>query len=85
LEKSEPLFTIKILIYRKYSFQTRIQFSQVNHVVDSPASSSHGFLLEDTCVSSSQPIGPFGANNADIPIESPKLEEVFPFNLTQFS
>jgi hypothetical protein len=66
-EKSEPLFTMKLLFCRKYSFQTLLQFSLGNNWIDAPVSRSHGFLLEDTCASSNQLNWPIWCNQRRYP------------------
>jgi hypothetical protein len=43
---------LKHLSCRKYSFEKLTQFSQGKNVPDVPASNTYGFLLRDTCVSS---------------------------------
>jgi hypothetical protein len=40
------------MICRKYSFQTASLFAQINNMLDAPASNTDGFLLRDTCLSS---------------------------------
>jgi hypothetical protein len=45
---------LKTMICRNYSFPKLTQFSQGNHELDAYASDTHGFLLGDTCVSSTQ-------------------------------
>jgi hypothetical protein len=45
---------LKILKGRQYSFQKLIQFSQVNKVLNSPASNLDGLPSRDTWVSSTQ-------------------------------
>jgi hypothetical protein len=54
LEINEPFSTLKILTCRKYSFQKLSKFSEVNNVIDSAASYTHGFLLRDMPDSSTQ-------------------------------
>jgi hypothetical protein len=51
LEQNEPFSNLKVLMCRKNSFHKLTQFSQVNNVLDAPASNSDGFLLRDTCIS----------------------------------
>jgi hypothetical protein len=77
LEQRKPISTLKNLSYRKYSCQKLTHFSQGNNVLDAPVPNTHGFLMRDTCVSSTQLIGPFGTKRAYLHLEKPKLQEVF--------
>jgi hypothetical protein len=43
---------LKIMIFRKYSFQKLTQVLQSNNVLEAHASDTDGFLSRDTCVSS---------------------------------
>jgi hypothetical protein len=52
LEQIQPISTLKIFIYKKYSFQKRTQFSQENNALDVPVSNSDGYPWRDTWVSS---------------------------------
>jgi hypothetical protein len=54
-------------VLQEVFLQTLLQFSLGNNWVDAPASSSRGFLLEDTCVSSSQPNWPIWCNQRRYP------------------
>jgi hypothetical protein len=54
LEHTEPISTLRTMIFNKYSFPKRTQFSQGKNVLDAPASTSEGGLWTDTCVSSTQ-------------------------------
>jgi hypothetical protein len=54
MKRNEPFYILKTMICRKYSFQKLTQLSQGNNVLDVPASNTDGFLLKDTCVSSTQ-------------------------------
>jgi hypothetical protein len=49
----ESNFTLENSHSRKYSFQKLDQLSLGNNVLDAPTSNTDGFLLSDTCVSSS--------------------------------
>jgi hypothetical protein len=49
---NETFSTLKILIWRMYSFQKLTQYSQANNVLYAPASNTGGFLVRYTCVSS---------------------------------
>jgi hypothetical protein len=52
LEQTEPISTLKTIIFRKCSFKTVTQFSLGNNVLSAPASYTDGFLLIDACVPS---------------------------------
>jgi hypothetical protein len=52
LEKTEPTFTSKTMICRKYSSQKLNNFSLGNNELDAPASNTGDFLLRDVCVPS---------------------------------
>jgi hypothetical protein len=54
LEQIDHFSSLKTFMRRQYSFQKLNQFSQVNKVLDAPASTLDGFLLRDTCVSKIQ-------------------------------
>jgi hypothetical protein len=47
-------YPLKTLKGRQYSFQKLIQFSLVNKVLNAPACILDGFLLRDTCISSTE-------------------------------
>jgi hypothetical protein len=48
----EQISTMKILFWKKYSFEKLTQFQQGNNVPDTFASTTHGFLSRETSVSS---------------------------------
>jgi hypothetical protein len=54
LEESEPILTMKNLSSRKYPCAKHTEFSQGNNVLDAPACITLGYLLRDTCGSSSE-------------------------------
>ena len=54
LEQTEPISTLRTMIFDKYSFPKLTQFSLGKSGLDAPASTSDGCLWKDTCVSSTQ-------------------------------
>jgi hypothetical protein len=68
---------LKHLSCRKYSFQKLTEFSQVNKVQDDPDSNIRGFFGDIHVFHYFNFISPFGANRANLPLEIPKLQEVF--------
>jgi hypothetical protein len=54
MEQNELPSTLKKLRGGKYCSQKLTQFPQGNNVLDSPRSNVNGFLLKDSCVSSTQ-------------------------------
>jgi hypothetical protein len=50
--KNEPFSTLKIMIFRKYTFQKLTQFSLRNNALDVPASNTDIVLSRDTSVPS---------------------------------
>jgi positive regulator of sigma E activity len=52
LEQTEPVSTLKIVIFGKYSFQKLTQFSHGNNMLEALPFNTDGFLSSDTCVSS---------------------------------
>jgi hypothetical protein len=77
LEQIGPISTLKHLSCKKYSFQNLNQFSQGNNMLDAAVSNIPDFLWRDTCVSSTQPIGPVEENRAYLQLEITNLQEVF--------
>jgi hypothetical protein len=54
LRQNVRFYPLKTLKGRQYSFQKLIQFSLVNKVLNAPACILDGFLLRDTCISSTE-------------------------------
>jgi hypothetical protein len=48
----QPIYTLKHISCRKFSFQKLTLFTQGNNLLDVPASNTVEFFLRDTCVSS---------------------------------
>jgi hypothetical protein len=69
----------------RYSFQKFTQFLQGNNVQDAAASNREGFLLRDTCVSSTQLNRPCGIKWAFLHLETMIYRKYFFKKLTQFS
>jgi hypothetical protein len=49
MEQTQPVYTLKNLSRRKFSFPKFIQFSQGNNVTFDGASMTDGFLSRETC------------------------------------
>jgi hypothetical protein len=65
------------MICRRYSFHKLIPFSQGNNVLDAPASHTDRCPYRVTCDFQLSSIGLFEAKRAYLPLETPKLNEVF--------
>jgi hypothetical protein len=65
------------VISRKYSFQKLTEFSQGNNVVNVAASTMHGFIWKDRCVSSTQLNSSIWNKRTYVYSEFRKLQEVF--------
>jgi hypothetical protein len=76
LEQKKPLFTMKIMICRKYSGGKLTQFSQGNIVLCAAASKMDGFLWSETCVSSTQLNRHIAANRTYPHFEKYDLQEI---------
>jgi hypothetical protein len=63
-EQNKPSPNVKIVIFRKYSFERLIQSSQGNNALDPAASNTDGFLQRDTCIPSTLPNRPTWSNRA---------------------
>jgi hypothetical protein len=62
---------------QKVIFQKLTQFSQGNNLLNAPASNTDGFLLRDTCVSSTYCIGLLKKKMTFLRLENSDLQEVF--------
>jgi hypothetical protein len=54
LELREPIYNLKHLSGRKYSFDKITQSSEGNNVLPDPVSNQDGFLSRDTCFPSTE-------------------------------
>ena len=84
-EKKEHLSTLKSMICCKYSLLTETQFSQVNNVLDAPASNTDRLLQRHACVSTTQLRRPACNKRSHSHIGKYDLQEVFLQELSQFS
>jgi hypothetical protein len=70
---------------RKYSFQRLTQFTQGNNVPYYHASKTDGFLLSNSCLSSTYLNRPIWSKQTYLHLVIPKLKKVFIEKHTQFS
>jgi hypothetical protein len=68
---------LKNLHFWKYYFPKLSTFSQGRHGLHAPVSNTDGFVLKDTCVSSSYWTGLFGTTRAFLHLENYDWQEEF--------
>jgi hypothetical protein len=77
LEQTEPISTLKTVIWRKYFVHKLSHFSQGNNALDAPAANIDDFPCAEKCFSSNQLNRPICSKQSLSPSETPKLQEVF--------
>jgi hypothetical protein len=85
LEKTDPISTLKVLSYRKYSFQNVNWFSQRHNMLHAAASNLVVVFLATYMFSHFGWIGLFGGKKLYLHLETPNLQKVFLSKVVKFS